>query len=123
MTDKENLKKMNQIYIQTQTLVEFIKKNEVAWQMYDSLIEFSWAEKYGLTAEEKKDYDIKNSEMLACLANSQSCKIFNPKYDNHEGFNELIKWSGDNDLLILVDERLMLCIALCDKKFVLSEKQ
>ena len=26
MTDKENLKKMNQIYIQTQTLVEFIKK-------------------------------------------------------------------------------------------------
>lgn len=35
MTDKENLKKMNQIYIQTQTLVEFIKKNEVAWQMYD----------------------------------------------------------------------------------------
>lgn len=123
MTDKENLKKMNQIYIQTQTLVEFIKKNEVAWQMYDSLIEFSCAEKYGLTAEEKKDYDIKNSEMLACLANSQSCKLFNPKYDNHEGFNELIKWSGDKDLLILVDERLMLCIALCDKKFVLSEKQ
>lgn len=55
---------MNQIYIQTQTLVEFIKKNEVAWQMYDSLIEFSCAEKSGLTAEEKKDYDILNSATL-----------------------------------------------------------
>ena len=51
MTDKENLKKMNQIYIQTQTLVEFIKKNEVAWQMYDSLIEFSQTEGNVFTAD------------------------------------------------------------------------
>lgn len=54
MTDKENLKKMNQIYIQTQTLVEFIKKNEVAWQMYDSLIEFSQTEVNVFTADEKR---------------------------------------------------------------------
>ena len=34
----------NNIYIPTQQLVEFIMKNEVAWQMRDSLIGFSCAE-------------------------------------------------------------------------------
>lgn len=38
---------MNQIYIH-------IKKNEVAWQMYDSLIEFSQTEVNVFTADERR---------------------------------------------------------------------
>lgn len=35
-------------YIPTQQLAEFVMKNEVAWQMRDSLIRFSCAESSGI---------------------------------------------------------------------------
>lgn len=38
----------NNTYIPTQQLAEFVMKNEVAWQMRDSLIGFSCAESSGI---------------------------------------------------------------------------
>ncbi len=116
---KMNIDK-NNAYIAVRLLIEYVRKNEVAWQMRDSLVEFSRAEGYELAEEENEEYEVKNSEMLAFLANASECKVFILETDKCEGFENLLEWSNDNDLLILVDKELLLCIAPCDKEQVLA---
>lgn len=108
------------IHIPIQNLIEFVKTNEVAWQKCDSLIEFSHAEGYEITEEERNEYEVKNNEMLDALANAEVCQVFNPKKDDWGGFEDLVEWSEGKDLLILIDNELLLCIAPCDKEQVLA---
>ena len=54
------------------------------------------------------------------MESGQSCQVFNPKSDQYGGFEDLVEWSNEDDLLILVDNELMLCIAACDKTKVLT---
>ncbi len=103
-----------------QKLIEYVKTNEVAWQKCDSLIEFSHVEGYEFTETEKNEYDVKFNEMLAALMNAEVCHVFNPKKDDWRGFEYLIEWSEAKDLLILIDNELLLCIAPCDKEQVLT---
>lgn len=108
------------IHIPIQNLIEFVKTNEVAWQKCDSLIDFSHAEGYEITEEERNEYEVKNNEMLDALANAEICQVFNPKKDDWGGFEDLVEWSEGKDLLILIDNELLLCIAPCDKEQVLA---
>ncbi|MDE7089589.1 MAG: hypothetical protein K2O54_05670 [Prevotella sp.] len=109
----------NKINIPVQQLVEYVKKHEVAWQMCDSLIEFSHTEEYEFTNEEQEEYEIKNNQMLSVIANAKECQMFNPDINNSIVFEDLVKWSKSKDLLILVGNELLLCIAPCDKECVL----
>lgn len=106
-------------YIPTRQLAEFVMKNEVAWQMRDSLIGFSCAEGSELSVEDK-EYDYENNQMFSILADAKNCKIFDSELGDRKGFEDLIEWSVDEDLLVLVDNELLLCIASCDKKQVLD---
>lgn len=107
-------------YISTLPLFNYVKANEVAWQMYDSLIGFSNATCNGFTENKNNEYDVKNEEMLAILANARECVVFNPEIDDCSGFEYLTEWSESKDLLILVNNKLLLCIAPCEKSEVLS---
>jgi len=106
--------------IPVQKLMKYVKTNEVAWQMYDSLIEFSHAERYEFTESKENEYEVKNIEMLSVIANAEEWQVINPEKDDWEGFENLIEWSEKNDLLILIDKELLLCISPCDKERVLA---
>lgn len=109
----------NNTYIPTQQLAEFVMKNEMAWQMRDFLIGFTCAEGNELSVEEK-EYGYENNQMFSILADAKNCKIFDSELGARKGFEDLIEWSVDYDLLVLVDNELLLCIASCDKKQVLD---
>ena len=108
------------IYIPSLQLIDYVEKNEVAWQICDSLIEFSSAKGYEFTDEHKQGYEVKNNDMLSVLANAKECQVFNPETDDCAGFEDLTEWSECKGLLILVDNELLLCIAPCDKYEVLA---
>lgn len=57
----------NNTYIPTQQLAEFVMKNEVAWQMRDSLIGLTCAEGNELSVEEK-EYGYENNQMFGTVA-------------------------------------------------------
>ena len=98
-------------------LVGYVMTHEVAWQICDSLMEFSHI---GQTRADIEEKEVQNKGLITILESGQSCKVFNPKSDQYGGFEDLVEWSNEDDLLILVDNELMLCIAACDKTKVLT---
>lgn len=108
------------ICISIQQLLEYVERNEVAWQKCDTLIEFSRAEGYELSEDEKDIYDIHNNEMLHIIKNANKCVLFNPEVDDTSCFEDIIEWSEYKDILVLVDDTLMLCIAPCDKDKIMT---
>lgn len=106
--------------IPAQPLAEYVAKNEVAWQMCEGLIEFSRDAEYEFAEGEKEEYEERNTEMLTLIKNAKECRVFNPETDDCAGFEDLTEWSEGKDLLILVDNVLLLCIALCYMEQVLA---
>lgn len=102
------------VNIHPQRLFEYALRNEIACQKFDSLMEFSCPQ------NDMKECDIRESEIINILRNANQCIVFDPKKENCSGFEELIEWSQEKDLLILIDNELLLCIVPCDKKHVLS---
>lgn len=112
--------KETKIYLSAQQLLEYVEKNEVAWEEFDSLIEFTRAEDYVFAENEKEGYNMRNNEMLEIIRGSKECVVFDSNADDPSGFEDLVNWSEGKDLLVLVDNTLMLCIAPCDKEQVMA---
>ena len=74
----------------------------------------------GQTRADIEEKEVQNKGLITILESGQSCQVFNPKSDQYGGFEDLVEWSNEDDLLILVDNELMLCIAACDKTKVLT---
>lgn len=116
-TNNIEMKRKN---IPAQQLAEYVKNNEVAWQMCDSLMNFSQDEGQELIEEVEKEYEVHGSKLLSLICNAKRYFVFDPESDDSPCFEDLIDWFGDKDLLILVDNELLLCIAPCDKDKVLA---
>lgn len=108
------------IYIPSRQLIKYVNENEVMWQFCDSVIEVSYADQSMIPKEEKDEYEDRNNNMLSIIQNAGMCSVFNPKSDNCKGLENLLEWADEQDLLILVDGILLICIASCDKKKVLA---
>ena len=100
--------KETKIYLSAQQLLEYVEKNEVAWEEFDSLIEFTRAEDYVFAENEKEGYNMRNNEMLEIIRGSKECVVFDSNAHSD-------RW--DNFIL---DNTLMLCIAPCDKEQVMA---
>lgn len=100
-----------------QRLAIYVSQNEVAWQMRDTLIEFSCGARDNGS---HNDCDQSNARMLTLIRNAKECRLFHPTQDDNTGLEDLIHWSKSGDTLVLVDNELLLCCAPCDKEIVLS---
>lgn len=109
------------IKISAQQLAEYVKNNEVPWQMHDTNITFSWKESHEFFGEDDRlENEELNCRMFNVLVNSEDCVVFDPKTDDNSCFEDLIEWTEGKDLLILVDNILLICIAPCDEEQVLA---
>lgn len=99
-------------------LIEYVSENEIVWQMCDSLIEFSHADDE-LMDDEKDEYYARYNDMLSVLKNARVCQVFDIEKNGWGAFGDLVDWANRSDMLLLVDEDLMLCIAGCDEDLVL----
>ncbi len=88
------------------TLLDLIDHEEIAFQFGDGLLTFT-NQSFDEVLEEI-------AEMKKFISNSKSAKIVRPSdlIDDNDslGFNDFAKWSTDEDMLLLVDECLLLCL-------------
>ncbi len=88
------------IIISMEALAKFVSKEEVCFQLGDSLPEFT------NTEENRK-------QLLEEIQNSKTAKIADKRvHTEFEDipFVELNDWSTESDLLILLDEWVLICI-------------
>ena len=110
----------NSILIQPQALFEYVDANEVVWQGRGSLIEVTRDKDYHFAKDEKAEYDVVNAELLDILKRAQQCRVFDPATDDCLGFEDLVRWSISDDLLVVIDDEVLLCIAKSDKHRVIN---
>lgn len=93
-------------------LLEYIKTEEIAFQFIDGLMVFTKPH----TNVYLDEYDENEVEdMKTAIKDCKTLKVVKPNdvmnHDYHDiGFNEFARWSQPNDLLILVDDNLLLCL-------------
>lgn len=93
-------------------LLNYIDKEQIAFQFSDGLLTFT---KPGKKFDESDFYlgiADEINEMKSVIKNSVSLKTVSKEdfYDDNLGFAEFAKWSVNQDLLILVNENLLLCL-------------
>lgn len=111
---------INSRRITAHLLSEYVAMNEVAYQMCGGIIQFSLEESVKVSEMENEEHEVQNNELLSLIKNANECRVFNPRTDGCKGFEDLIEWSNGKDLLIIVNEELLLCIAPCDMEQVLA---
>ena len=89
--------------ISRSALLYYIEHEQVAFQFGDGLITFTH------TCEDEE-----KAEMLSFVSESSEIKEVSASdvitHDDKYGFNEFAKWSQSNDILLLVDNSLLLCL-------------
>lgn len=105
---------MNQI-IARQNLLKYIENEQIAFQFADELMSFTQLDVSGDENQKKEIEKLRN-----VIKHAHSIEIVNPKdvidYRASDiGFNVFVKWSQPQDLLILVDGALLLCLSNRDK--------
>lgn len=111
---------MKNLEIPVWVMVDYVENNEVAYQMVDSLVTFTQVDN-DVTLENLGDTGItSHNDFLYMLKNAERCVVFDSKTNDCSGFEDLVKWSQNNDLLVLVDDGLLLCVASCDREKILG---
>lgn len=101
---------MNQI-ITHQDLLKYLKKEQIAYQFVDELMSFIQLDIDEGEIQKKEIEKLRNAIKYA-----QSFEVVNKKdiidYSSSDvWFNALAKWSQPQDLLILIDDILLLCLS------------
>lgn len=94
--DKQN--SMNTT-IDKDTLIGYINQNQVAWQKWDGLIEVS----HDATSP---NYP----EISDAVAKCDRFKVVSPNEMLNTSFHDLTEWSTEDDVLVLGDEEILLCV-------------
>lgn len=89
--------------ISQDALLKYIKCEQIAFQFGDGLMSFT--QTCDTDEMEELTTFISNSSKIK---NVSSCDIITD--DDKYGFNEFARWSQNNDLLLLIDESLLLCL-------------
>ncbi|MCQ2218751.1 MAG: hypothetical protein MJZ33_09795 [Paludibacteraceae bacterium] len=97
--------------ISHKALMYYIEREEIAFQFPDELIVFTHPKNISeIDVLDKASI----SEMKKCVLESNSIKIASVSdiisNRDDKGFNQLAQWSTHDDLLILVDDSLLLCL-------------
>lgn len=94
--DKQN--SMNTT-IDKDTLIDYINQNQVAWQKWDGLIEVS----HNATSP---NYP----EISDAVDKCDRFKVVSPNEMLNTSFHDLTEWSTEDDVLVLGDEEILLCV-------------
>ena len=100
------------VSIDKELLINYIRSNEVVYQMADELVEVLHIEE----SKQKKNV-ISNVDASSCISiGTDTGKLI------EMGFDELVNWSNSNDYLICVDDYLLLCIPKSDLVLLTHDK-
>lgn len=102
---------MNQT-ISSQGLLAYIEKEQIAFQFWDGLITFTHPAT-GVYEDAHDEEEVK--DMKYAVGQSRTLKVVKSSdvidhSNSYAGFNEFAKWSQPEDLLVLVDDSLLLCL-------------
>lgn len=105
--------------ISKKKLLEYIKCEEIAFQFIDGLLCITHPNESHIDDVLVDDIE----EMKKFLINSHNFDIVQKQdvitKDDKLGFNEFANWTIDEDLLILVDEELILCLPDIDTRKII----
>lgn len=107
--------------INSYNLIQYATSNELVWQFSDSCIEVTNSHSANENLENLEENNSNLKLLIDTLKSAQNIEIFDINKDYQESFNELIDWAKPDDLLLLVDDILLLCVSPLDKSLFLKQ--
>lgn len=103
------MKKTNNLTISRKSLLKYLEKEQVAFQFVDGLIKFTQLDSDGYDdLEDEKDV----TEIKQVIEHCTSLNVVdsNEMRNMDLGFDDIVDWARPQDLLLLVDNTLILCL-------------
>ena len=106
-------------------LLTYVESSQVAFQFIDGLMTFTKLDDgYDSNDTSCASYDEVN-EMILCLSGCQELSAVEKKelIQLNLGFSDLLQWSKDSDVLILADNKLLICLPRKDYECLIHQPE
>ena len=106
-------------------LLTYVESSQVAFQFIDGLMTFTKLDDgYDSNDTSCASYDAVN-EMILCLSGCQELSAVEKKelIQLNLGFYDLLQWSKNSDVLILADNKLLICLPRKDYECLIHQPE